>query len=173
MKWALKTSRDISSGILKVNPPVEVPNRTEPYSIKYRKGLAETLQIFRRKSDAESAYRDETEAAEMTKLPDAELKKQMIDTIDYLKRAYRIPVEGVSSLIGIPYSTLRSYKEGHRISPRVVLRVIRLKEYLDDAAKKASSILPDAGSTGNPAMGRGGNPDIWRSRYKKQQTASG
>ena len=163
MKWALKTTRDIASGVVKIHEPFAVPTRTEPYCMKYRSGLVESLQVFNRKKDAESAYTDETDAAAYTLLPDEEAQKIAQDALAYFKRAYRIPVEGVSTMLDIPPSTLRSYYEGRRMNPRIVLRVLRLKEYIDEAAKKAAAVLPDSGSTGNPAKSRGGRSDIWRS----------
>lgn len=172
MKWGLKTSRDIASGIIRVHDVMRVPNRAEPYSLKYRHGVVESLQIFGSRTAATEACENEKEAAEMTLLPEDEVQKSALDTIDYLKRAYRIPAEGVATMLDVPYSTLRAYKEGRRMSPRLVLRVLRLREYIDEAAKKAAAILPDSGSTGNPAKGRGGNPNIWRSapRRRKQTT---
>lgn len=172
MKWALKTSRDIATGAVKVSPPVAVPNRTEPYCQKYRNGLVESLQIFGGKKDAESAYTDETEAASFTLLPDEDVQKIAREALAYFKRAYRIPVEGVATMLDVPRATLRAYYEGRRMNPRIVLRVLRLKEYIDAAAKKAAAVLPDSGSTGNPAKGRGGNPDIWRSApHRRKRTA--
>lgn len=172
MKWGLKTSRDIASGIIKIHELVQVPNRTEPYSMKYRNGLVESLQVFGSRAAAKEAYENEKEAASFTLLPDEEVQNIAREALAYFKRAYRIPVEGVATMLDVPRATLRAYYEGRRMNPRIVLRVLRLKEYIDAAAKKAAAVLPDSGSTGNPAKGRGGNPDIWRSApHRRKQTA--
>ena len=131
------------------------------------------MQVFTRRADALAACQLEKEAAELSRRDFDENQREGQELLARFKRDWKIPVPGVAAMLGIPASTLRTYYEGRAMNPRILLRVKKLHEFITDACQRAAAILPDSGSTGNGAKGRGGNPDIWRSapHARKKQTA--
>lgn len=162
--YFFKTTREIASGYVHVQDVRETSSAVKPYYMRRSKeGLVETMQVFTRKADALAACQLEKEAAELSRRDFDEVQQEALELLASFKRDWRIPVQGVASMLNIPAATLRTYYEGRAMSPRIMLRVKKLHEFIADACQRASAVLPDSGSTGNGAKARGGNPDIWRS----------
>ena len=167
--YFFKTSRDVASGHIHVQEVTQTSSIVKSFKVR-RPGVVETMQVFTRKADAEAACLLEKEAAELSKRDFAEVQREAQELLAKFKREWRVPVQGVAAMLGIPASTLRTYYEGRAMNPRVLLRVKKLHEYIADACRRAAAVLPDDASTGNGLKGRGGNPNIWRSAPNRRIT---
>ena len=177
--YFFKTSREIETGEVRVQDVQETSRAVKPYHLRRTRrgqsgGVVETMQVFVRKADALAAHLLEKEAAELSRRDFDEVQQEALGLLASFKTEWRIPVEGVARMIDVKPVTLRSYYSGRAMNPRVMLRVKKLHEYLTDACRRASAVLPVSGDTGCAAKGRGkGNPDIWRfaPNHRKKQTA--
>lgn len=172
--YFFKTSREVATGEVRVQDVMVTNHNVKPYYMRRGKtGVVETMQVFTRKADALAACQLEKEAAELSRRDFGEVQQEAQELLARFKRDWRIPMIGVANMLSISPATLRTYYEGRAMSPRIVLRVKKLYEFITDACQRAAAILPDSGSTGNPAKFRSGNPDIWRSapNHRKKQTA--
>lgn len=168
--YFFKTTRDTATGNIHVQDVMETSGAMKPYYMRRPSvGLVETMQVFTRKKDALEACQLEKEAAALSRRDFSEVQQEALSLLAAFKRDWHIPVLGVAKMLNIPAATLRTYYEGRAMSPRIILRVKKLYEFITDACKRAAAVLPDSGSTGCGNKGRGGNPDIWRSSPTKRK----
>lgn len=170
-RWALKTSRDIASGVVKVYPVAPAPKGLEPYAMRRsRAGLVETLQIFDNHDKAKQAHQDETLAAALVLLGQEETYARVAKAVDRLLQDFGISRSSIAALLDVPYGTVAAVFYRKLVAPRLAAKILILEDQINQSCKRAKEALPEAASTGNPAMSRGGNPDIWKTR-RRQQTA--
>ena len=167
--YFFKVTRDKVTRQIKVSPVMEAPKKIKPYAMLSRRGLVETCRVFAKKKEADTAHHDECFAAQLAAEPPEALFERLESDIAYLGSTYYLTARGIAAMLGITISALRSYR--HRTAPpvRVIARIARLRQSLDLVAKYVHETLPEDQGTGNPAMGRVGNPDIWK--YRRRQTA--
>ena len=167
--YFFKVTRDKATRQIKVSPVMEAPKQVKPYAMLAKKGLVETCRVFDKKKDALTAHHDECFAAQLAAEPPEALFARLEGDIAYLGSTYHLPAGGIAAMLGISVAALRSYR--HRTAPpvRVIARVSRLRQSLDLVSKYVRETLPEDQGTGNPAMGRAGNPDIWK--FRRRQTA--
>ena len=164
--YFFKVTRDKVTQQIKVSPVMEAPKQIKPYAMLSKKRLVETCRVFSTKKEAVTAHHDECFAAQLTAEPPEALSARLESDIAYLWDNYGISTKAVAELLGVSVAALRSYR--HRTAPpvRVIARVLRLRQMIDMVSTYIKETLPDDQGTGNPAKGRGGNPDIWK--YRRQ-----
>ena len=168
-RYFFKVSRDRVTQQIKVSPVMAAPKQLRPYAMRNtRRGLVETCRVFSNKKEADAAHHDECFAAQLAGETPEALFKRMKDDLSYMNTTYHLQSKSLSALLGINTATLRAYKT--RVAPpvRAIARISRLRQMLDIVSNYVKETLPDDQGTGNPAMGRAGNPDIWRFARRKQ-----
>ena len=169
-RWYVKSTRDITTGVIKVQPVGHCPRRMVSYRRSNRNGFIEACQVFLYKVDAMKQYDDECAVAAMTELSPEERSALIEDALRNLREEYRLPVEGVAALTGLNAASLRAYRGALRNGPPVTAaKLKRLLEALETIKKEIHSFLPEGPATGNGRKGRTGRPDIWREAAKARQ----
>ena len=98
-RWALKTSRDIASGVVKVHPVAPAPKGLEPYAMRRaRAGLVETLQIFDNQEKAKKTHQDKTFAAAICRVANVQHLQSRVKFTSLLIQIYPLFPFGAGSV---------------------------------------------------------------------------
>lgn len=143
MKYALRTTREVDTGLITVYPVFRVRETAHPYRLKYIEvGTAERLQVFDTKNEALDAYRWECIAAEFQKKSQEELLNILNGVIAMLRK-WGFGTQGICGLVDAPIESIRKYLNGsYKVNPRVVAKLALTLEQFANAIETSRRILP-------------------------------
>ena len=143
MKYALRTTREVDTGLITVYPVFRVRETAHPYRLKYIEvGTAERLQIFDTKNEALDAYRWECIAAEFQKKSQKELLDILKGVIAML-RNWGFSLQGICGLVDAPIESIWKYlNQSYKVNPRVVAKLFLVMEQFSNAIETSRRILP-------------------------------
>ena len=161
-QYALKITRNTREKRVTVHPITIAPPGATGYRIRYpRPYYAESLQLFPTRKEAEAARAAEIIAADFSAKTDAELKTILRNDLARVAK-FGITLAVLCRITGTQYETMVSYvNRGKAPNPRLAARFHIIADSFARVANSAMSLLPEAGSCGNPKKGRGGQSDIW------------
>ena len=155
MKYALRITRDTGSNAVAVHPVIRVRDTVKPYRLKYASGdlsrYAESLRLFDTRQEAETAFREETAAAEFTTKTPEELDAILHADLAELKRE-GFPLSQICRLTDANADTVQSYRCRYNPpNPRLVAKIHLLLPLVREFQERARALLPlreGAGGTG-------------------------
>ena len=158
MKYALKITRDTGTNAVSVHQVFAVRSTVQPYRLIYRKeaatSYAESLRVFDNRKEAETAYQEESMAAEFSTRTPGELDAILREDIAALRQE-GFPMTLVCKFTDVKWESLRSYLDRYNPpNPRVVAKIHLLLPMIREFRERTRRMLPLRESAGGTCVAR-------------------